>query len=78
MRYTALAPSVTESAPSTSTVTEEPLEAAKSALQPLPDESETEGPTIVSPVLKAPFLNGGGGYESAGESCAWALFLMWR
>ena len=71
MSYTAPAPPVAESAPSTSTVTEDSPEAAKSALQPLPEESETEGPTIVSPVPKAPpvtFLNGDGGYESADES----------
>jgi len=68
--YTAPAPPVAESTPSTSTVTEPP-EAEKSPLQPLPEESETEGPTIVSPVPKAPpatFLNGDGGYESPEES----------
>ena len=70
MSYTAPAPPVAESAPSTSTVTEDPPEAAKSALKPLP-ESETEDPNIVSPVPKAPpatFLNGDGGYKSADES----------
>lgn len=66
--YTAPAPPEAESAPSTSN---EPSVAAKSVLQPLPEESETEGPTIMSPVPKAPpatFLNGDGGYESADES----------
>jgi hypothetical protein len=69
--YTTPAPPAIESAPSTSTVTDGPPGAATSLLQPLPEESETEGSTIMSPVPKAApatFLNGDGGYESTDES----------
>ena len=71
MSYTTPAPPAIESTISTSTVTDDPSGAATSVL---PERFETEGPTILSPVPKAPpatFLNGDGGYESTADSLHW-------